>query len=156
MHHIADIVNKQSNKPGHETCKQCGLTLIFSENQWRQRCPGCGIVITLHQSRVLRKKEQVRNPACFMCHDVGLIEYWAQDSGNLNHYVARCNCRFGQERPEKSIPLAADCLGHMPDLRWLAQKNLQEWEKKHGPVNRLLDDSVEVDAEEVPFRVNAK
>jgi len=110
MHHIADIVNKQSNKPGHETCKQCGLTLIFSENQWRQRCPGCGIVITLHQSRVLRKKEQVRNPACFMCHDVGLIEYWAQDSGNLNHYVAGL-ARSGQKSLFLWLPIVwAICL----------------------------------------------
>lgn len=149
---LVNMVTGKERKPGIETCRNCGVSVIFKENQWRQRCPSCGITITIPRHKVIRITKTVNPPACFLCHDTGMIQYLAQSNDNLYDYSARCNCRAGQERRETGIPTADQVKDTMPDLRWLAQKNRLEWEKRHGKIGlELVEGAESVKVEDVPF-----
>lgn len=129
-------------------CKNCSKQVIFGENQWRQRCPRCGITITIPKCTVITsaKPEQ---PECFICNDKGIVHYQAQEMNGLYQFTARCVCKAGDERKE-AYPLVAEVVDHMPDIKWLIQKNRDEWVERYGE-RTLFDGAEQVDAADVPF-----
>jgi len=141
--HISEI-SRQSI-----TCKNCGKEVVFGENQWRVRCGSCGISVTIPKNSVIRTKQAGSRPECFICQDAGIIHYKAQEQGEVYQFVAKCICKAGESKAE-TYPAVYEVAEHMPDISWLAQKNRDEWNKRHGE-KTLFDGAEQVDAVDVPF-----
>ena len=129
-------------------CKNCGKQVAFGENQWRQRCSGCGITITIPKSLVITNAKPTK-PECFICNDNGIVHYQAQEIGGLYQFIAKCICKAGDERTE-AYPAVYEVAEHMPDINWLVQRNRDEWTKRYGE-RTLFDGAEQVDAADVPF-----
>ena len=129
-------------------CKNCGKQVAFGENQWRQRCSGCGITVTIPKGLMIASVKTIK-PECFICQDAGLIHYKAQEQGQVYQFVAKCICKAGESKTE-AYPAVYEVAEHMPDINWLVQKNRDEWNKRHGEPS-LFDGAEQVDAVDVPF-----
>ena len=149
MGEIVHISQIGTPKKQSVTCRNCGKQVAFGENQWRQRCSGCGISVTIPQNKVIRTAQAESRPECFMCQDAGLIHYKAQEQGEVYQFVAKCICKAGESRTE-AYPAVYEVAEHMPDTNWLIQKNRDEWNRRYGE-RTLFDGAEQVEVADVPF-----
>ncbi|WP_066633331.1 hypothetical protein [Desulfolucanica intricata] len=139
-------------RAGALVCQRCGHEVAFAPRQWRKTCGRCGLVITLPRALVAEQQKEEQQPDCFLCGDLGLVFYQEQLGGQVYNFVARCNCRAGQQRSETGLP-QVDQVDNICSLNYLAMQNRREWEKRTGKKARptLLAGAVEVRSGEIPF-----
>lgn len=128
VEHIGEFA--QEYQQGLAKCEHCGRKVEFAANQFSKLCPSCGNYIKLKPMQVKKGSTKPKAPECFVCMDRGFLILNMQNGGYVYEAIARCYCSIGQNRPEKGWPLVTK-LQNIPDLRFIADRNRREWQKRH-------------------------
>lgn len=122
MRHIGevmpDIDASERKSQDWEKCITCGRKVQFFETEYKKPCEYCGTWVFERKKAISRKKKNIE---CWICLDVGLVEYPIQQDMGIYKYYARCNCPKGMKWPS-SIPLFAECQ-HAPKPEFIELRN---------------------------------